>query len=858
MQEPIDIYKIYDILPAQLGFLVESEAGKNNFYKQQITVRVVDKTVGVQYLVENILKIYHNSEILRTIFDLSTDKPLQIILTGIEPVISVESCDQNKLKLLLEQELNKLNKVTDLPPIRFLISILDDGIYLTITYNHILLDGPSIYLLLSSIISGKIDIIENQIVNYLDWYDLNVKKKDMDNWKKKLSELPSEDIDIFGDFQEAHFSQTSTVLIDGVLAENIIETAAVFRVTPSSLMHAMWQQWAKLFFSKSNLVYGLVTSTRIPGVNDSCLGVFINTIPWFARDDNYTLKDSAKEIQSELLELQEEKHIPLNQISKLAPSKVLFFDILLTIAVQTDSVYDGEIFEIVNTHENIGYPLSVDITIGRHSIEIMFSSILSSRDFNLHCAIGSFADYIKEQIGLKNLVNTMDVFKPVKSGVMNINKMPISEMLKNISKVLNVDVDTLDASKSFILNGGDSILSLQLKSILNENGYDVSIGKIIKIDRIIDLVKCVTKMTDAVDESRTELGIPSRISDIIEAYNLGFESDFHEQAAFKILGNLDLSAFHSAIVELGENISSLRIQYDMNYPYGYYVAKSGRVEYIHNKAWPVNFADFTKYISEKDLFVKFDPSKGPLLRIYTQSDKKGTNWYLFMSFSSLVTDGWSFSNLLETLMIFYTNYKEYKLIKTVDDRYIECLQKMYDTPSLMRSVNAIDSGAGKIYEHTYRFLKQETINITNTIRQSGLTPSAYFEKAIKEISSKLDIASMYIYENGRDLHNVNSKDVIGAFCYLRKNAICDRSSESIYYVYENYPKESESRLRRDFYADFREVANWRRPLLPPTINTGVLIDIIDGEYVVNILIRNHNKPEEKSLNIFKSLRNEVL
>jgi hypothetical protein len=55
---------------------------------------------------------------------------------------------------------------------------------------------------------------------------------------------------------------------------------------------------------------------------------------------------------------------------------------------------------------------------------------------------------------------------------------------------------------------------------------------------------------------------------------------------------------------------------------------------------------------------------------------------------------------------------------------------------------------------------------------------------------------------------------------------------------------------------FNEFGNWRRPLLPPLANVGILVDIDDGEYVMTILTRPTSTIESPKL--FSILRKELL
>ena len=141
MQEEIKIEKIMPCLPAQHGFLVDSEAGSSSIYKQQITV-LVDQLVSLSSdaLEDNIRKIQKQCDMLRTVFDWSTGKEMQVILSGISPRISLVSGDIEKLQAAAADELIKLDTIRDEPPVRFLIATIGDELYLTITYHHILFD----------------------------------------------------------------------------------------------------------------------------------------------------------------------------------------------------------------------------------------------------------------------------------------------------------------------------------------------------------------------------------------------------------------------------------------------------------------------------------------------------------------------------------------------------------------------------------------------------------------------------------------------------------------------------------------------------------------------------------------------
>ena len=103
-------------------------------------------------------------------------------------------------------------------------------------------------------------------------------------------------------------------------------------------------------------------------------------------------------------------------------------------------------------------------------------------------------------------------------------------------------------------------------------------------------------------------------------------------------------------------------------------------------------------------------------------------------------------------------------------------------------------------------------------------------------------SELKIYENGRE--DPEQFASVGPYSFLSSKAIKKHGQKYAYYVFENYPRDSENRLKNGEIKHFKEHGNWRRDLLPPNVAIGCLFDI-DSEVInVRILVRkNQESPE---------------
>jgi aryl carrier-like protein len=851
VQEEISIDKIIPCLPAQHGFLVDSDAGNSDIYKQQITI-LVDHTANLSpgALEDGIRKIHKKCDILRTVFDWSTGKELQVILSGIPPRISFLSGDVEKLKEVANTELVKLDTIRDEPPIRFLIATVSDELYLTITYHHILLDGPSVTMLLDSIISSSDSgLKKDSTSDYLQWMDDNITDNDRQFWKRALTTLPDEDVNIFGDARSDPTEHSTERFLSEYTTTTLLRLAKQYKVSVATLMQALCSEWLVGYFGKP-LVYGSVLSTREFRVNDDCLGPFINTVPvQISSGNGPDLESIARHTQEQSLSMLKAKHVPLRDIAEMVPSRSLFFDIILTITT-TPVQGNRNLYKVIWTRENTGFPLSIDISVAK-LIGLTFTSTLNQKDFDVTDAIKSFAEYCREKAKSQKEPIPIQAYAPRNTKRVLQKSINPNLLIEQVAQVLNVEVETINPKKSFLLNGGDSILALKLKNELAVKGLNIAVGQIIRKDSLLELTEEV--IYDDTDKPVSTSAInhpqctPSSISYILEAYKNGHGYDYHEQAAFCVDGNLRVDVLRKAVSKLEDKVTSPKLAYSLEGEFTFRYDKGRYIEFHHISDRQQDFNSFVDHVSNHDIQRVFNPKSGSLLRVYAYSTDN--SWYLFISFSALVTDGWSFSILLERLFIIYSNLLNNTQVMLEADNLLAALPLMATAKT--GSIPQKSLSQNKIVSYTFTLGKEEHDLIRKMAARNHITLSQYFEKIAISLAEQLTIETVLVYESGRDIA-IDVTSTIGPFSYLRRVDVplLSRSMrpESLYYVYENYPRESEDRLREDRVAEFNERGVWRRPLLPPTATVGVVVDIIDEACSIDILIRKGDEGKEEATN----------
>lgn len=850
MQGDIRIEDAYPLLPAQRGFLVDSLAGEEDRYRQQICVEV---SLPAPVLKKNIQELVARNKILRTVFDWSDGEPLQVIIGGIRPSINILSVRKDgTLSMLLNQEKGALRPVSDSPPIRFAIILDDHRVLLAVTYHHILLDGPSINLLLEQVLTAKY-LPEVPASVYQEWFEQNIGGNEYTAWRDLLSDVDKQSGMLHGNASPNATKQYQAKLGPAFYGK-LLKKVKELHTTPAIYIQTLWSEWALIYFGKESLLYGLVMSTRAADLSDTAIGPYISTVPWLAHGKDNDFDRIVKTTNDDVLNVIKAKHIPLGDIAKRISPLVMRFDAILTIT--TRPVQSTTLYKVLETYENTGYKLSVDIEIA-DGVSISFSTPLNG----MANALESFVSYAKRQINssLKVPIYERHEGVPEPEGAETVNIENQSKLIAALANTFDISEKDIQQNSSFLELGGDSIVALRLKSLLKNKGFDVTIGDILQTTSIQELAAKMKTHKPAVsvpDGSASEsiivakdlLGdiveditfIPAAARMIVDAYRLGFGQDYHEQTAFRLAGSFDALKLASALDKLAWEHPTLRLVYPSELPDIQVLTSVPRVSLEAKKPTTQSFDQFVRYISQEHWESPFDITKGPLLRTVVVGDVGEDEWYFFMSFSALVTDGWSFSAMLERLFSIYRELLVDSYAPRSADPYIEYSKSLYGSSKDQSYTSVtIDSYSSEIVSKDFVIDSALAAKIFNKSRKSHRTVNDILLSSLRKALLGKGFAEIKVYENGRDDPRLFTS--VGPYCFLSSKKLEKHGKKQAYYVFESYPRDSENRLKGGLVEYFDENGNWRRDLLPPAVDIGFVFDVDKDIINVRVLVRDNQK-----------------
>lgn len=894
------IEDVYPLTAIQQGLLFEGMAYEGERYVQQICVRFTD-IADSQRLRTALTQLIAQEPILRTMFDWEGDEPIQIVLGNTQPVITFHDCKSVELELpkILDSEMHALAKPNLQPPVRFAI-LQETGKQpaLLATYHHVLMDGPGVDILLHKLHHiyqvGGSEAVPNATKSYVGWTMANVGNVEQQFWQKHLRDLHKTDGQLlaYAGGATEEVSRASKRL-SPTLSRALHNMSHELHATPAVLMQAMWTLWAGTYFHKKAFHYGLVQSTRVPGVvDDTALGVFINTLPWLAATTSATLRQMTEQIQSEMLAMDKAKHYSLSAINQQVSPYASRFDSILTITTgNTASDY-----AVLATRENTGYTLALDVSLSTTAIEITCAvpSDLGSFGLTAHTIIESFAEavaaYLSQPSQLVELTQTyesVDVDVQESASLTDDQRAAVATALQT---VLAQPISTSDLGKSFIELGGDSVDALKVSTLLAKAGMRFPVGNLLDADSVEQAASGQRAITTAQPsaQSGTVISLGQRAG--LAYWQAGAARDYHEQTAFALDGTVDQKHFKQAVIQLTKSLPSLRIVYRLE--------KSVSPVALVRPTMPtdVNFADtrlsfddWVKRTADSDLVRPFDIEKGPLLRVMVAQAK--TKWYLFMSFPSFVCDGWSFSLLLERLFVSYGHgiRKEPQLPQVQQLPLQPIIQDIPVSGTLAAGVEQI---AHQDVEVISLDIPAATVrNHLNFAKRHRITASALYMAAYnKAIADGEKIIG--VYDANRTFDDGITADAISMYgvvlpCHMtsagsivasakqaqvslsksKKRIIEGHDSQGLslppkyYFVYENYPRETEEKLRGGIIPYFKECGEWRRQTLPPGAHEGLVVEpTLDGGLKI-LLLHRHDKhitqEAKKRISLLQTVLNKL-
>lgn len=893
MADQPTIEDVYPLTAIQQGLLFEGMAYEGERYVQQICVRFANIT-DVGRLKQALVSLVVQEPMLRTMFDWEGDEPIQIVLGNVEPAITTQDCSSvaSALPGVLHAEILALPKPNVAPPIRFaLLQESNQPPALLATYHHVLMDGPGVDILLAKLHdiyqAGSGAVLPNATKNYVGWTLANVGNIELRFWQKHLQDLKKKD----GELLAYTPSQSEEIgraykKLTPALNRALRATARNLHATPAVLMQAMWTLWAGAYFHKQALHYGLVQSTRVPGVVvDDALGVFINTLPWFEPNTSMTLAQMTTRIQEEMLAMDKAKHYSLSAINQQVSPYASRFDAILTIT----SSGQAPAYSVLTTRENTGYILALDVALSVFATEITCAVPAELADYGIDASViaASFSEamaaYLAKPDHVVKLTQTYEPIDVQVEQVVRLSDEQCAVVADALQAVLAQPIKPKDLDKSFIELGGDSVDALKVSTLLAKAGMRFPVGDLLEADSVIEAAsgrRVVAASPNA--QSGTVISVGQRVG--LAYWQAGAARDYHEQTAFLLDGSLDQKHFRQAAIQLTKGLPSLRTVYQLDSASPLPLVRPTMPTDVQFSDTDTPFDEWVRQTAAHDLSRPFDIEKGPLLRIIT-AQTKDRQWYLFMSFPSFICDGWSFSLLLERLFTAYDyNIRKQAQVPTVQQLPLQPACKEISLPTSIAK-NAQLAAAQQVQATPLSISAKQAEAHLRYARRHNITPSALYMaaycQAIHGTTKTIGVydanrtfdddltasaISMYGVVLPCDMKSsgnlaADAKQAQASLTKAKKRALQGQDLQKLatpseyYFVYENYPRDIEVKLKGDAIPHFKERGEWRRQMLPPGTREGLVVEPdVDGGLRILLLSRDAKDTSQGAKTRIKSLQ----
>jgi hypothetical protein len=289
----------YQLSPAQQGILVDSLGTDTpGLYVEQL-VSVLTGAVDTARAEAAWRRVTERHEALRTCIRWQLlDRPLQIVLSGIEPTFELhEPSPATALEEFAAAERARGFDLTEAPLARLaLLPLAPARCLLVLTYHHVILDGGSRDQVLRDFVAAYNRPEDNEppgeaAGRYRDFIAWQLRQPGLEaaeRWRTELSGIdlptPVPVVGTRGDRPPGGF-----FVLEGRLDEDswavVRRRAAEAATTPNTLFEAAWAVILSRLGGQQDVVFGRVGSIRPPFLDGDGrpVGLFVNPVPIRAR-----------------------------------------------------------------------------------------------------------------------------------------------------------------------------------------------------------------------------------------------------------------------------------------------------------------------------------------------------------------------------------------------------------------------------------------------------------------------------------------------------------------------------------------------------------------------------------------------
>ncbi|WP_373293242.1 amino acid adenylation domain-containing protein, partial [Saccharothrix coeruleofusca] len=336
---PADVEDVYPLTPMQAGMVFHG-LGDSNAYFQQTTF-VVDGVPDSAAFAAAWQRVVDRTPVLRSsVRWQDVPEPVQVVHAGVRVPFTFLDWSRfdarrqaEELRGLLDQDRARGLDLTRAPLMRVTIARLSpDSVRVLWTFHHVLLDGWSVFQVLSDVLTREELPDRRPFRDYAAWLAEQDDEAAERHWRGVLgtfdtpTPLPAD--------RSATGPTSSSARLPVSLTEaesaRLYEFAREHRLTPSAVVQGAWALLLSRYSGRRDVCFGATVSGRpadLPGV-DGITGIFINTLPVRVLVDGAApVADWLRGLQAAQVESRRFEHVPLTRLqswSGVEPGAALF------------------------------------------------------------------------------------------------------------------------------------------------------------------------------------------------------------------------------------------------------------------------------------------------------------------------------------------------------------------------------------------------------------------------------------------------------------------------------------------------------------------------------------------------------
>ncbi|HVI48065.1 MAG TPA: amino acid adenylation domain-containing protein [Chitinophaga sp.] len=348
---PIADIPAYGLSPMQAGMLFHTIADATSYAYTDQVVLDLDTLLDNSILEKSFNILIQKHDILRTVFVYKgMQTPQQVVLKTRYQAIqysNISHLHKQDQATFLEQwqqaDLTQGYQLTEGPLQRlYLVKTGDHSCRIMFSFHHIILDGWSFSLLMSTLLktylavaAGKsiLSAPPTQFNSYIHWLSTRDTAAATAFWQTYLEGFSSKTTPAQRRNTSAAYHVTEDIFtLPDTILSGMQQLSAQYAVTVNSILQAVWGLLLQRYCNTNDVVFGAVTSGRPPEIKDvaNVAGLLINTIPVRIKcAGETTFIELVQHLQSSALTADSYSYLPLADVQQLSELKNELIDHIL-------------------------------------------------------------------------------------------------------------------------------------------------------------------------------------------------------------------------------------------------------------------------------------------------------------------------------------------------------------------------------------------------------------------------------------------------------------------------------------------------------------------------------------------------